>query len=267
MGAALKEAQSLIGALGTYARLTIVGVWFPGFLVFCEIGYMALRFFDRTASSPVDYVRSQIKDLDSNAIITLVLILVVSASVLLGYIARDIAFSLSDRWLRHKLPPTRTLHDILSHLRTVFGDEKVGEVIAKYPVFKLADQPKTERFLPRSGEAYVREFCKRWLSIKAPDLNTAGMEIEINMVIGLVAPLGLLAVDLYLVVGSWFGIALGCVALLASMFMMYRITWARNIETEQAISNFLFAHWENLATSKKVSSGPRKRAARKTPFL
>jgi hypothetical protein len=38
------------------------------------------------------------------------------------------------------------------------------------------------------------------------------------------------------------------VQLLAAIFMLYRTTWARNIETEQAIINFLFAHWEGPLT-------------------
>jgi hypothetical protein len=33
METAIKDAGSLVAAVGTYACLVIVGVWFPGFLI------------------------------------------------------------------------------------------------------------------------------------------------------------------------------------------------------------------------------------------
>jgi hypothetical protein len=38
MESLIKAAGTLIGSIGTYARLIVVGVWFPGFLIFCELG-------------------------------------------------------------------------------------------------------------------------------------------------------------------------------------------------------------------------------------
>ena len=244
METAIKEAQTLIGSLGTYARLVVVGVWFPGFLILCEASYIYLCLFRPNDKGPFTFIAEKMKQYDSNVVSTFIVIFVLSVSIALGYIARDIAFATSDFWLRHKWPPTRTLSTIFNQISLVYGDDKVSEVTRNYPVFRLARDEISVSTLQRDPESYVREYCKLWLKQKSPTLNTEGLETEINMVMGLVFPIAFAAAVFLIVERGRLGIVLAILSLLAAILMMYRITWARNIETEQAIVNFLFAHWE-----------------------
>jgi hypothetical protein len=244
MEAAIKEAQTLIGSFGTYARLVIVGVWFPGFLILCQASYIYFRLFEPTDRNPFSFIAEKLKQYDSNVVSTLIVVFTLSISIALGYVARDIAFATSDFWLRHKWPPARTLSTIFNQISIVYGEDRVGEVTRNYPVFRLVRGEVSESTLDRDPEAYVREFCKLWLKQKSPALNTEGLEIEINMVMGLVFPIAFAAVVFLVAVRGPLGTGLAILSLLAAVLMMYRITWARNIETEQAIVNFLFAHWE-----------------------
>jgi hypothetical protein len=246
MESLIKEAGTLIGSIGTYARLVIVGVWFPGFLIFCELGSCYFRLFRSAEKTLFDSIAENIQSSNSTVVTTLIVVSVVATSIALGYVARDIAFAISDLWLRRQWRPTRKLSDIYKQIRIVYGEEKVDDVAAGYSVFRLVSTTGSINRLPRMPESYVREFCKQWLRVKAPALNTEGLEIEINMLMGLVVPIALFSTVGICFIGSWLGIALAALSIAAATFMMYRINWARNIETEQAIVNFLFAHWERL---------------------
>jgi len=243
---AIKELWNLMGSLGTYARLVIVGVWFPGFLICCELGSTYFLFFGPPDKGLFGYVAEKIKEFDSSIVSSFIIVFVLATSIAIGYVARDITFALSDFWLRRKWRPARKLSKIYAEIRRAYGDDKVNEVAAQYNVFRLASGEVDGSLLPRMPETYVREFCKQWLRLNVPSLNTEGLEIEINMVMGLVMPVALASIVFLSFVGGWLGIALAFVSIAAATFMMYRITWARNIETEQAIVNFLFAHWESL---------------------
>lgn len=247
MERAINEVGSLIGSLGMYARLIIVGVWFPGFLIFCELGSAYFLLLGPPDKGLFGYVAAMINEFDSAVVSSFIGVFVLATSIAIGYVARDLAFALSDLWLRREWRPSRTLSKIYAEIRLVYGDDKVDEVTAKYNVFGLARGDVDASSLPRMGESYVREFCKQWLRMRVPNLNTEGLEIEINMVMGLVVPVALASTVFLSFLGSWLGIALAFVSIAAATFMMYRINWARTLETEQAIVNFLFAHWEELS--------------------
>jgi hypothetical protein len=247
MESLIKETGTLIESVGTYARLVVVGVWFPGFLIFCEIGSCYFRLFRSAEKTLFGYIAANIQSLNSSVVTTLIVISVVATSIALGYVARDIAFAISDFWLRRQWRPTRKLSDIYKQIRIVYGEKKVDDVVRDYGVFVLVSATGSTARLPRMPESYVREFCKQWLRVNAPILNTEGLEIEINMLMGLVVPMALFSTVAVCFVGGWLGIALAALSIAAAVFMMYRINWARNIETEQAIVNFLFAHWERLS--------------------
>jgi hypothetical protein len=247
MESLIKEAGTLIESIGTYARLIVVGVWFPGFLIFCELGSCYFRLFRSAEKTLFGYIAANIQSFNSAVVTTLIVVSVVATSIALGYVARDIAFSISDFWLRRQWRPTRKLSDIYKQIRIVYGEKKVDDVARDYGVFALVSATGSIARLPRMPESYVREFCKQWLRVNAPALNTEGLEIEINMLMGLVVPMALFSTVAICLVGGWLGIALAALSIAAAVFMMYRINWARNIETEQAIVNFLFAHWERLS--------------------
>jgi hypothetical protein len=248
MEEAAKGVQSLVAALGSYARRTVVGVWFPGFIVFCELSWLAHR-FSLLSNDPLHYLIEVLEATDSGVVNALIILLVLSASIILGYVGRDIGFAMSDLGMKYHLPPARTLNVILSQIRDVFGRSEVDSVISTYPVFKLCDGAAGGLRLPRMVDSYVREFCKKWLQVKEPRLNTEGMETEINMVIGLLVPIALSSVVLGSSVGGLLGLLLACIVLLAFVLMLYRVNWARDVETEQAITNFVFAHWAELWVS------------------
>jgi hypothetical protein len=192
------------------------------------------------------FIASNIKQYDSAVVTTLIIVLVIASSITAGYVARDLAFAISDFWLRRQWPPTRTVVDIYAQIRRVYGAENVDPVTDQYPVFKLAKGEIDGISLPRLPDSYVREFCKQWLRLKGPSLNTEALEIEINMVMGLVVPLTLSAVWLFVFLAGPLRVVAALAALAAAMLLMYRINWARTLETEQVIVNFLFAHWQGL---------------------
>lgn len=242
METAIKGIASLIGSFGTYARLIILGVWFPGLLIFSEMESTYFFIFGPHGKGLFGYIAETIKGFNSRVVSSFIVMLVLAASITIGYVARDVAFALSDFWLRRKWRPTRKLSAIYHEIRHVYGDLRVNEVTDKYSVFKLGSDD--DSFLRRTSETYVREFCKQWLRLRVPSLNTEGLETEINMEMGLVIPVALAAAVFLWFPGRSLGIALASVSIAAAGFMMYRINWARDFETEQAIVNFLFAHWE-----------------------
>jgi hypothetical protein len=253
---AIKEAKTLIGSLGTYARLVVVGVWFPGFLIFCELSYIFLQSSGPSKQGPFEpfaYAAERIKEFDSSIVSTLVVIFILASSIALGYVARDIAFAISDFWLRHNFPPARTIKKLFGQISLVYGGNEVDAIARNYNVFRIAYGELDVSLLPRSPESYVREFCKKWLSVRAPSLNTEGLEIEINMVIGLVLPIVLSSVVFLVTMKLALAIVFAISSVLAATFMMYRITFARNLETEEAIVNFLFAHWVPLPQAEPPS--------------
>jgi hypothetical protein len=135
---AIKEAKGLIASLGTYARLVVVGVWFPGFLVLSELSVLYLRLFGQQQTSPFDYLANRINEYDSNVITSIIMFFVLALSIALGYVARDISFAVSDVWLRQRWPPTRTLTAIFQQIQLLYGHRQVDSVAKNHSVFRLA---------------------------------------------------------------------------------------------------------------------------------
>ena len=73
----IKEARTLIGSLGTYARLVVVGVWFPGFLIFCELGFAYFLFFCPSDNDLFGHIAEKINEYDSSVITTFIVVFVV----------------------------------------------------------------------------------------------------------------------------------------------------------------------------------------------
>jgi hypothetical protein len=253
----VKEAASLMGSLGTYARLIVVGVWFPGFLVFVELASAYFLLYGPPDQTFFAYIAASLEQFDSNVVTTLVVVLLLAISITAGYVARDVAFAISDLWLRREVRPARTVVEIYEQIRRVYGAEKVDGITASYPVFRLASGEVDASSLPRLPDTYVREFCKQWLRLRVPSLNTEGLETEINMVMGLVVPVALSALWFFLLLQGGLRLVVTLAALAAATLLMYRINWARTIETEQVIVNFLFAHWQGLPQEKASLSTAR----------
>jgi hypothetical protein len=240
----LKDAGSLVSSLGTRARLMIVGVVFPGLLITSEVIWLYLAFIHSTESTIPRMIDSlgTLKPLPGFVFLSIGLALACAV----GYLNRDGSFAISNLWLRMGWPPARELRMLFERFRLIYGEDLVNEVTSKYGVFRLVDAPSDViAALPRLPESYVREFCKLWLANNAPALSTEGTEAEINIVIGLVTPITLAAVVIFTAVGSALGATLGVLAFFCGYFLLYRVNSARVMETESAVLNFLFVHWES----------------------
>ncbi len=237
--------KGLIESLGSYARRIIVGVWFPGLLLFGEFAFIYHAATRPEASSFLADLLAAYALIGPSLLGAAVLVAILAGAITLGYVARDLAFWASDFWLWTGMRPTRGLDRILDQIRAVHGSE-VDKVLSRYAIFERATDPAIARRLPRRSESYVREFCKLWLSVKAPNLSTEGIEIEINMDLGLVLPLLLAGFIFVFLVGGAPAVILGLILFGFALLRLYRITWARNIETELAIFNFVFAHWQKV---------------------
>ncbi|MCK1457110.1 hypothetical protein IVB34_01715 [Bradyrhizobium sp. 2] len=245
---ALKDAGSLVASIGNRAWLMTMGVIFPGLLISCELIWLYVAWnFPTEAIIPL--ALSKLASLTPLSSFLFVAIgLAVACGV--GYLNRDATFAVSNTWLQWGMPPCRPLSSVMNQLRFIHGSDAIDRVAGKYGVFSLTDDSKDAAAkLPRSAESYVREFCKLWLSAKAPTLTTVGTEIEINGVIGLVTPIALAGLVILASLHTLLGALLGGLALVSAIFLLYRVNSSRVMETENAILNFMFAHWEALPAS------------------
>ncbi|HYI47555.1 MAG TPA: hypothetical protein VEX35_03735 [Allosphingosinicella sp.] len=242
----MKQAAESLGGIfssvGTYAHRVVLAVWFPGFVVFCELAYFYLA-LSTDGSHVGEQLRTFISLFDLPVIGISLTIVVLAGSMALGYVARDLAYWITDIWMWTGVRPTRSLKTMLSEIKAAHGEEEVEAVFSRYKVFLLADDENVSRSLPRRKETYVREFCKLWLKVCSPQLSTEGLETEINMDIGTVIPLFLASVILATLVGSATALGFSIALFAFALLRLYRVTWAINIETEIAIVNFVYAHW------------------------
>ncbi|GGD78151.1 hypothetical protein [Caballeronia grimmiae] len=256
MEGALKEVGNLAGMIGSRARLLILGVLTPGFLLLCEA--LAVVFWTDISQQGA-LIAWLTKNFGSQSFaLALLVMLVLAVSYVLGYISRETTFALSTAWLRHGWPPARYVSKMLEQMRFIYGSDKVDSVIGQYKVFELANHEADykEHGLIRPPEFYVREYCKLWLRTKVPALSTDHMEAEINLVVGFIAPVLFVApcvVARHGQIGPYWTAATAVIALLFAVRLFYTINGVRGQETEEAIINFLYAHWEGLADKPKPS--------------
>jgi hypothetical protein len=270
MEGTLKEISKLAGMIGSRTRLLILGVMLPGFIISCEIGVFLAAQDSGVTNRMVVWAE---KVFQSPIVsITLAVLLLLAVSYLLGYLSREFTFALSTAWLRRGWPPTRRAGPILGQLRTVYGAAPIDTVINRHTVFDLVNHENDTavRALPRPTDFYIREYCKLWLRMKTPALTTEHMEVEINLVMGLVFPVILAVVPCVLLLPNLIGLTLTVVTvvivILVDLRFFYTINSVRCQETEEALLNFLFAHWTGLAEaapgkapaqSTNSSAGPR----------
>jgi hypothetical protein len=239
-----KEAGGIIESLGLQARQTIMGVWFPGILLLCEAGYIYTLAARPRTESPFSLASSFVKGLDSEVVAGFVAFLALGVAMTLGYVARDMAFYVSDWWLAAGWRPARSVRKIIGQLRLVYGATEVDTILGRYRVFQLVENTQSMKALPRSPDSYVREFCKQWLRLNSPTQITEGFELEINLALGLIPPVAFGSIILVLLYFDLRGLVAGLLCLSLAGFMMYRANWSRSMETEIALVNFLFAHWQ-----------------------
>jgi len=251
METALKQTAKLMDHVGYRTRLIVLSVLFPGFIIVCE--GLAAIWLSIHGTLSFDEVKD-LADFIGNKNIVLVLflsLLLLAASFGIGFIARTFSFGVSD-WLIHRGHfPRRSFAQRMDHLSEVYGESSVNPVKELYHVFSLVQRHSTTAAvtkLPRPAEFYIREYCKLWLRAKVPSLCTDHTEIEINVFMSLLIPMGFVALPILTAGHGPFNIGLALAAITVSLLMLGKINESRCYETEQAIVNFLFAHWERLHT-------------------
>ena len=141
-----------------------------------------------------------------------------------------------------------SLQGTLDRLRLIYGQDKVNEVLHQGEIFHCSiKEAELKLRSPRSPDFYVRNYCKLWLRVKAPNLSIDYLETEINVFIAFVIPTACAAVPFVVRERSSFDIAdFGVTAflILSAFLMLFKINTVRWYETELAISNYLFAHWD-----------------------
>src|SRR6266567_1848302 len=132
----LKEAEKPAQSIGSRARLMIVGVFFPGFLLLCEFAY-AYSLQRYSGAEIIAYLVEKTKEVNSIIMTFLAVSFVLAISCAAGYLARDVTFAISNFWLARGWPPARELTRVIEQIRFVYGGHRVDNVIKLYDVFKL----------------------------------------------------------------------------------------------------------------------------------
>jgi hypothetical protein len=260
---AIKTAASGVNKIGPRAGMVLFSVLLPGFLIVTEVfSFYYLQQF----GTDIDKLKNASDVITRNFVFGILLILVVLAlSFAAGFISREIAFAVSDCLLRRsgtsvlRLIPyikqniNKTVNsNILHGLRIKYSNDNIDRVLLLHPIFDLYDCHDELRTVSRrEPDFYVRNYCKLWLKIRVPNLAVEYMETEINIFLSLIIPIaGIILPFLGLRLADstiWEVSGIVLVAITAALLMMVKINDGRRYETEQALVNFFFAHWENLA--------------------
>jgi hypothetical protein len=277
MNKSVQTATKFVNQVGYRSRLLLLGVMTPGFLIVFEIGTAAYLNQYGWDYAPISIISKTIAN-ENLVMVAFVTLLILSVSFSLGFITRELTFTVSNIWLRRGWHPCRPLETTMSEIELLYGKLKVQEVFDRYDVFNVvtshtrrgkADSSSCQVNLPRMPEFYIREYCKLWLRVRAPTLATDDIEAEINVVMGLVMPIFLVGIIGIFIMDLKFAIPMLVGVCGTSFYLLHKINGTRSLETEHAIVSFLFAHWEKLAEQPNKGSGREGAAAtgRRTPRL
>jgi hypothetical protein len=254
---AAKTAANAVSKLGGRAGLALSSVLLPGFLILGET--FSLYYFYNFG--PNEEKLALASDIMSRnfVLVTLLLLVVLALSYAVGFVSRELAFYISDLFLRRH-PFERTLEGV----KIKYSKEKVEDIIRIHPVFTVSE--KELRLISGRGvDFYARNYCKLWLKTRVPYLSVEYMETEINIFLSLVIPTAGLSLPFLGLHGA--GMPYGVIwipfiTIFAATLMMLKINDARRYETEQALVHVLFAHWEDLAKADALAvTRSRRRVA------
>ncbi len=237
--------------LGFYVTKEIASVLLPGVVVLTELTVLAAKV------AQVD-IGSLWKSLGSitGAGLVLLVILGVSGAYVIGYLTRELGFMtllMTDKLLDRFPTRRRTVSPsdwVL--VRRFFGDRFTDDLVTLHPVLRHLDRELNEResqpdvAVPPVQGSGVRKgdvthsttvftYNKNWLRQYAPLLGIEHMEIEVNILLSTLSPVGLLAGNILVAsnVPLWLKIAfvpitgLICYAILKSAIRVKRAEpWA-----------------------------------------
>jgi hypothetical protein len=240
-----KVMSKAMDEIGYRTRITLLSVLVPGLVLVSE-GATAWYCHSHIelASSSLIGLTQYIKD---NAFVALlILILVLAVSFAVGFLFREIAFTISDAVMRAGVFGRDSLQGVLDRIKLVYGTERVESVLDKEEIFKCGSREADLRLRsPRGPDFFIRNHCKLWLRVHAPAYAIDYLEAEINVFIAFVIPTGLAAVPFIIAERNSFDLFdLVCVTaiLLTALMMLAKINAMRAYETELAIANFVVAH-------------------------
>lgn len=274
MKAAIEVLSSKLGSL---FRSQILSILLPGAVILLEVwllaGYPQLP--DPVTSSPIPY----------RNVIGVVLFLYLAYAV--GFCARQLSFLVSESSPK-KLAFWRNSHtegglpfntrrwgerfycrEAFKHnwtlLSATFGDAWVEKVRNKHP-FGLLEVGTSDSNAYSPEEVDFRElfhYCKYWLQGNHPSLTTVPMEVEFNLQLSVMVPLGLLPFVVLRVTGSLvaFGLA-SAVSIALTAVLVRRANHLRHAEVFNVLRNVLFAHWFYENAPPMLLSGNQQSAER-----
>lgn len=151
-------------------------------------------------------------------------------------------------------------------LRATFGEAWIERIRTKHPFGLLkidAGEPQGQS----ASESDYRElfhYCKYWLQSNRPQLDTVSMEVEFNLQLSVMLPVGLIPFVVLKETDGLLPVGLAALVSLAVIAVLVRrANHLRHAEVFNVLRNVLFAHWfsENVpptpGSSESMSPGQR----------
>jgi len=257
---------SVLRQLAFYLVVQLVSVVAPGVVLVCEVAYLLVAL-----TGPVDrqVVETAEQAASAQGIPLLVLAaLLLAGAVLVGYLAREIAFALL-RMVEARRRPAGVAQ-LRDQLVAMFGAAHVAAVVRQHPGLRPLAAPAATGATDEGartlhlqgwgrdpGATRVFFYCKLWLRSRAPALSVDQIELEINSLLAMLLPAVFLPVTLLVSLSGPVRLAAGLVGFtlvgLVWVFVLWRASQLRRAERWEAVRNMFFGGlMESAATEASV---------------
>lgn len=234
--------DNLAGRISLYFAVQLASVLLPGAVVLMETAVLLtglIRGHDHAISSLFELL-ARVGGIGG----FVVAIVAIAAAYVIGYLCRSAAFAVLGAVERRTRPPASRE----DQLRLLIGDDQFADLVRIHPVLRSEAPKVTDTRLGaggghRDGSLHdTQTYCKLWLRRRAPELAIDSIEAEINILLGTVFPVLLLAVDAVALSGTPLALRilalplglLVCAAVLRSVLRL------RAAERWEAIRNLAF---------------------------
>jgi hypothetical protein len=251
--------------------IQLASVIAPGIVLVCELAYVAI-----VLTGPVD--RELVVTAGEAAAgpgVPLVVLgaLLFAGSVLIGYLAREIALT-SLTSVERRTEMIGVVH-LREQVVAMFDDNVISEVVRCHPALRplaphaagpparaaAPGRPATDAGQPPAGGGWGRDvevarvflYCKFWLRSRAPSVGVDQLELEINVLLAMLMPMLLLPVGVVVTLRGApqvLAAGLGVVAVaLVWIFILRRARHLRRVERWEAVRNLFLSHLIESAAS------------------
>ncbi|MEA5364716.1 hypothetical protein VA596_34655 [Amycolatopsis sp., V23-08] len=246
-----------------YVVVQLVSVLLPGAALLTEVTVLGIH-YARHPGTDLGFLVDALSGIRGAGIVLFAAV-GVSGAFVLGYLSRELAFGamgrierISRRWTRrkHRAPES------WQRVRDLVGDKTADALVEQHHVLKLLDgKGKDLGIRSGAGGGHVADtslevfaYSKLWLRGRSAAFRLDFVELEINVLAGLLGPVLLFAVDV-LVVGDEPGavrITAVPVGLLLCAAVLRSIRRLRRTERWEALRNFAFEAAIQQAESKRA---------------